>query len=108
MQAGETEVAVFHLGQRWCVIQDACPHMGASLADGMLVGNSVVCHWHHWKFDLDSGQCDMRQWACADVYEVRVVDDEVWVRAPEKPDPKPAEPEQWIAGDPDRFFKKKD
>ena len=50
------KVAVFKIGGRLQAVQDACPHMGASLADGRLEDGRVVCHWHGWSFDLESGQ----------------------------------------------------
>lgn len=102
------KVAVFRLGERWFALQDSCPHMGASLADGKLDGERVICHWHGWMFELSTGQGDMRQWACARVYEVRVTDEEVFLKAPapEPRDPAPRKDEEWIKWDPDRFFKK--
>lgn len=33
-----------------------CPHMGASLADGAIVGGCLQCPFHHWRFDA-TGQC---------------------------------------------------
>jgi phenylpropionate dioxygenase-like ring-hydroxylating dioxygenase large terminal subunit len=33
-----------------------CPHLGADLAVGDVVGNNVRCAFHHWEYDGD-GQC---------------------------------------------------
>ena len=102
-----TRVAIFRLPDRYVALQDACPHMGASLADGTLIGNHVRCHWHGWMFDLDTGQGDMRAWACARVFEVRIRGEDVLVRRP-APAPKkdPAgRDEEWFSWDPDRFLK---
>jgi phenylpropionate dioxygenase-like ring-hydroxylating dioxygenase large terminal subunit len=33
-----------------------CPHMGADLAVGKVIGNNIRCAFHHWEFDLD-GVC---------------------------------------------------
>lgn len=38
------------------VLDGFCPHMGADLSEGELVGGRVVCHFHHWAFDA-SGRC---------------------------------------------------
>jgi len=34
-----------------------CPHMGASLESGDVVGNRVRCAFHHWEYGV-SGQCE--------------------------------------------------
>jgi len=112
VRVGDEKVAVFRVGDRWFALQDECPHMGASLADGKLDGGSVVCRWHDWKFELDSGQGDQRKWACARVHEVRIEGEDVLVEdlgpRPVRDAPRPAAAdEEWIRWDPDRFFKKK-
>lgn len=107
---GDTKVAVFRIDDRWYAIQDACPHMGASLGDGKIEGGSVVCHWHHWKYDLESGRNDVREGFCARTYRVRIEDGEVLVECPPPPEPEPdpvEDEEEWLRWDADRFFRKK-
>jgi len=107
---GET-VAVFRLASGWFALQDSCPHMGASLADGRIEDGAVVCHWHGWRFDLRSGQGDMRRWACARVYGVRVEGGEVLLEPPPEPAtenrPEDEAEEDWIRWDAERFLRKK-
>lgn len=109
VRVGEDTVAVFRVGDRFFAIQDACPHMGASLAEGTVLGERVRCRWHEWHFHLPTGECDMRSWACARVYEVRVDRDSVWVRqgpdAPAEREPD-EERERLIEWDDERFFRK--
>jgi len=100
-----TRVAVFRVGGALHAISDACPHMGASLADGKLEGSKVVCHWHGWTFDLDSGRTKEREWACANVYEVRLRGNAVYLKAPPPPPEREAEPEEWVVFDPERHLK---
>jgi nitrite reductase (NADH) small subunit/3-phenylpropionate/trans-cinnamate dioxygenase ferredoxin subunit len=105
-----TRVAVFRLDERWFAVQDACPHMGLSLADGRIEGNTVVCHGHDWCFDLASGKSDRRSGACARTFEVRVEGDRVHLRPPSAPAPAAEgddEDDAWMRADPESFFKKK-
>ncbi len=108
VRVGDKKVAVFKLGGRLRAIQDACPHMGASLADGRLDGCRVICHWHGWRFDLETGQGDQRSksWLRARVYEIEVRGQDVFVARP--PDPTPGDSddsEDWVRWD-DQFLKK--
>jgi nitrite reductase (NADH) small subunit len=57
VDAGGRQVAVFHVEGRWFAVDDACPHHGASLADGPVRGTVVRCPWHDWPFDLTTGEC---------------------------------------------------
>jgi len=97
------EVAVFRRGDRFWAVQDACPHMGASLAGGRLDGDAVVCHWHHWRFDLTSGRSDQREWACAAVYGVRVENGRLLLAPPPPPAPRDDDParqeDEWVVWD---------
>lgn len=77
---GDRLVAVFNLGGgRYAAINDICPHQGASLAEGELCGEVVACPWHGWRFRVTDGAwCDNPRLG-ADVFEVRVVGDEIQV-----------------------------
>lgn len=100
-------VAVFRTRDRWLAFTDACPHMGASLADGRLVGNDVECVWHRWRYDVDTGRTKEREWACLDRYEIREEGGEVFLLRPDPPPPPPEEDDpEWLDWEPDRFFRK--
>jgi len=36
-------------------VEGTCPHRGAQLAQGRLEGTTVVCPWHDWEFDVQTG-----------------------------------------------------
>lgn len=80
-------VAVFRRGGEFFAINDACPHMGASLAEGHLDGTSVMCPWHAWSFCITDGTWldNPRSKVRTDCYELRVVDSQVQVLVPDPP-----------------------
>jgi NADPH-dependent 2,4-dienoyl-CoA reductase/sulfur reductase-like enzyme/nitrite reductase/ring-hydroxylating ferredoxin subunit len=66
-----------------------CSHYHAPLADGIVVGNSVRCPWHHARFDLKSGEAVCPPaWNALDCWNVEQRDGRIFVkekRVPTKP-----------------------
>lgn len=50
-----TNVSVAAAGGRLYAFDDACTHMGCSLAEGKLEGTTVTCPCHGSEFDVTSG-----------------------------------------------------
>ena len=51
-------IAVFNAGGgRYHAMDGSCPHEGGPLADGALLGDSAVCPWHGFDFDVRTGVC---------------------------------------------------
>ena len=67
---------------RLLACRDRCTHMGAPLSGGSLVGDAVVCAWHGWTFDLETGRCLNRDWTAVETYPVRVVGDQYEIEVP--------------------------
>ena len=52
-----THLAVFrHAGDHYAC-DNRCPHMGYPLSEGSVRDGVLICHWHHWEFDLKTGGC---------------------------------------------------
>lgn len=81
----ERLVAVFNLGGGvYQAINDLCPHMGASLADGAVEDGMVTCPWHAWRFRLKDGTwCDNPR-IKTDAFAVRVEGDEIQIELPDE------------------------
>jgi nitrite reductase (NADH) small subunit/3-phenylpropionate/trans-cinnamate dioxygenase ferredoxin subunit len=82
-------VAVFNEDGKYSAIDDFCPHMGASLAGGYLEKGTVTCPWHAWRFCIHDGKWLDNPKVGVDAFEVRVVGDEIQVKAPPKRFPLP-------------------
>jgi len=54
-QVGGKEIAIFNLGGRFFTIENACPHKGGPLCDGIVSGTTVVCPLHGQRYDLETG-----------------------------------------------------
>ncbi|SRR6266545_3914452 len=70
---GDSEIAIFNLGDRFVAVDNACPHRGGPLCDGIVSGASVTCPLHGYKVCLDSGHVLKPDVAVrVDTYPVRV------------------------------------
>ena len=78
-------VAIFRQGDSWYAIDDLCPHMGASLAEGHVDGETVTCPWHAWRFCIKDGSWEDNPRTKVDCFDIKVEGDEVLVREREKP-----------------------
>ncbi len=73
LDAGGRAIVVFNVDGRFFGLRDVCPHRGARLSGGTLVGGAVSarepgeyeydsgrrllkCPWHGWEFDLETGK----------------------------------------------------
>jgi nitrite reductase/ring-hydroxylating ferredoxin subunit len=76
--AGHSLALFFHDG-RVHALDNRCPHMGFPLHRGTLQDGILTCHWHHARFDLESGGTFDQFADEARVFPVEVRDGEVWV-----------------------------
>ena len=79
VQGGHRPILVIYDRGRVFALDNRCPHMGFPLERGTVEDGILTCHWHHARFDLESG-CTFDLWAddvpgCA----VEVCNGDVWV-----------------------------
>ena len=73
-------ILVVHDRGRVFALDNRCPHMGFPLDRGSVEDGILTCHWHHARFDLESG-CTFDLWADdTPTCPVELRDGEVWVR----------------------------
>jgi nitrite reductase/ring-hydroxylating ferredoxin subunit len=80
LHGGHRPILVIHDRGRVFALDNRCPHMGFPLERGSVEDGILTCHWHHARFDLESG-CTFDLWA-DDVpkFPVELRDGEVWVK----------------------------
>lgn len=76
--AGPT-FALFRTGGKVFALDSSCPHRGAPLGDGTLDGKEVICPWHAWTFDVETGECKTVPDVKQKTYPVKIEKDEIFV-----------------------------
>ncbi|GIW88878.1 MAG: (2Fe-2S)-binding protein [Isosphaeraceae bacterium] len=79
-EVGGRLIAVFLDEGKYYAIDDACPHQGAPLSDGIVFDKSVTCTWHGWRFSLETGKHLEGSRCRVATYPVRVEGDEIQVQ----------------------------
>ncbi len=77
IEVGDRVIALFLDGGTYYAMDDACPHQGAPLCDGIVGEKSVTCAWHGWRFSLEDGRWLDSPRIKVPTYPVRVVGDEI-------------------------------
>jgi nitrite reductase (NADH) small subunit len=108
---GGKELGILRWAARWYAVRNVCPHLGAPVCRGPvqpllrpgagtddLIADRdrpvLMCPWHRWEFDLDSGQAIAGKDTIR-VYPVRVDGGRVYVEdgaAPEVDQPNAVRP----------------
>ena len=78
ISAGGREIALFEVDGDVHALENACPHAGNPLVEGELVGRTLVCAYHAWKFDLETGACLFGD-EPARTYPVEVRGSDAWI-----------------------------
>ena len=70
-----THLAVFLNKGKYYAVDNRCPHMGYPMSKGSIRDGVLICHWHHWEFDLNSGGCLLTSGDDLKAFPVEVRDD---------------------------------
>jgi nitrite reductase/ring-hydroxylating ferredoxin subunit len=79
VRVGGRALALFFHDGRVYAVDNRCPHMGFPLHRGTVQNGILTCHWHHARFDLQSGGTFDQFADEARVFPVEIRDGEVWV-----------------------------
>ena len=79
LEVNGRELALYNVDGKFFCTSNICPHQGASLSEGMLEGNSIVCPWHAWVFDVTTGQSPVNPRAKIPCVPVKVEGNDVYV-----------------------------
>lgn len=77
VEAAGLKLAVFLHEGKPHVLDDECPHAGASLASGSIENGCAICPRHQWAFRLHDGQLRDSPFVKVNAYPARIVDGRV-------------------------------
>jgi len=73
-------IAIFRRdGDKITATDDACPHAGSPLSNGVVKNSILMCVWHGWTFDLDTGACDVNENTPIRLYPIQIRDNDIYV-----------------------------
>ena len=57
-RCGDNEICVANVDGTYSAIDNICLHRGGPLGDGVILDGKVVCPWHGWEWDPQTGVHD--------------------------------------------------
>lgn len=82
VQVEGQNIALFKVDGSVYAISAICPHEGGPLEEGEVEGETVICPWHAYDFNLETGECEVTSDLRAETFPVSVEAGEVFVELP--------------------------
>jgi nitrite reductase (NADH) small subunit len=70
-------ICLANVNGEFSALDNVCPHRGGPLGQGSVEGESVICPWHSWTFNLKTGIAEAPVTARAKVIPVKVENGDV-------------------------------
>lgn len=78
-EAEGVAVCLARVGGELAALDNWCPHRRAPLGQGWIEGNALVCPWHSWAFNIESGASIYPENEKVDVFPLRIDGDDVMI-----------------------------
>ncbi|MCL4860429.1 MAG: Rieske 2Fe-2S domain-containing protein [Caldilineaceae bacterium] len=78
-------IGVFHHNGAWYALRNYCLHRGGPVATGALEGDTLVCPWHQFRYNVTDGRLLVDPNVKLDTYPVTVANGEVYITVPAQP-----------------------
>ncbi|HEY6339259.1 MAG TPA: Rieske (2Fe-2S) protein [Candidatus Sulfotelmatobacter sp.] len=76
---GDKVICVANVNGTISAMDNVCLHRGGPLGQGMIEGNKLVCPWHGWQWDPQTGQAMQDARAKVAVYPLKIENGDVLV-----------------------------
>ena len=75
-------IGVFHHNGEWIALRNYCLHRAGPVCTGPLEGDTLVCPWHGYQYDINTGKLLIDPSVKLEKYPVEVRDGQVYARIP--------------------------
>ena len=76
---GEKTICIANVNGAITAMDNICLHRGGPLGQGIIEGSKIICPWHGWAFDAQSGEAAHNANAKVAVYPVNIANGDVLV-----------------------------
>jgi nitrite reductase (NADH) small subunit len=79
---GDKTICIARVNGQYAALDNVCVHRGGPLGQGVIDRGKLVCPWHGWQFDVETGVPLQDPDLKVDVYALKLEGDDVLVRVP--------------------------
>ncbi|WP_026898422.1 Rieske (2Fe-2S) protein [Daejeonella oryzae] len=84
LQVEGRKFCVVKVNQEFFAVQNRCPHAGADLTLGFCKEKKLICSYHRYEYDLETGRGAEGQGDYLTTYPVKVLEDGIYIGFKEK------------------------
>ena len=77
---GDRVICVANVNGTISAMDNVCLHRGGPLGQGVIDGNKLVCPWHGWEWDPQTGQAVHNPAARLAVYPLKMENNDVMIK----------------------------
>jgi len=81
---GDKTICVANVNGEISAMDNICLHRGGPLGQGVISGAKVVCPWHGWEWDCQTGANDFDPTQKVATYAVSVEGDDILLEVPDR------------------------
>jgi len=94
--AGTQQICLIHYKRKYTALDNRCPHQGGPLGEGQIENGWVICPWHAYEYDPETGKAPEGFDDCVKPFPVEVRSEGIYV-AVESADRRPTVSDKLVA-----------
>lgn len=75
-------IGVFHHRSGWYAVRNRCLHAGGPVAEGRMRGDTLICPWHGFQYNLLTGEMLSDPSARLEMFPIELIEGQIFVTVP--------------------------